>query len=361
MQDAVRIYVNRHHVEQKLSYSALLFPFWSPKIKQSTPFGSAIWQQYSFDRRYIELSDTPEQADFVMLAHNYWLIQKKNPDLLANVVREAERLGKPVLIDAYGDSDTAIPIPRSCVLRTSQYRFKLQPNEIIMPAYVEDVLERYCQGTVQLRQKQDTPSVGFTGWADGPFADSWRKSLKTLLFRSLGLFKKQYAAFVPGVTLRKYALERLQAAPQVRGNFIVRSSYSGHKKTLQGDVQEIRQQFVTNLLESDYALNVKGNGNYSQRFYETLSLGRIPLFVDTECVLPLESSIDYRECCVFVDYNKLARIGEMLSEFHQQLEPERFVSMQKRAREIFEKFLRVDGFTKHLARNLHRMSQELSA
>ncbi len=169
----------------------------------------------------------------------------------------------------------------------------------------------------------------------------------------LALFQKQYGAYIPGVLLRKYAIIRLQDTPYISVNFIIRQTYSGHKNTRQGDLNTIRQQFIVNMFESDYILNVKGNGNYSQRFYEPLSMGRIPIFINTECVLPLESRIDYRECCLFVEHHHLDRIGEILTEFHRQICPEQFLWMQQRAREIFETYLRVDVFTKYLIQELH--------
>jgi glycosyltransferase involved in cell wall biosynthesis len=106
---------------------------------------------------------------------------------------------------------------------------------------------------------------------------------------------------------------------------------------------------VDNLVASDYALVVRGDANSSVRFYEALSLGRIPLFLDTACVLPLEAAINYRDFCVFVDWRDIDRIGEKLLEFHRSLAPERFEDMQRKARTAYEEYLRIDAFSKRLA------------
>ncbi|MDY0093958.1 MAG: exostosin family protein [Candidatus Vecturithrix sp.] len=349
----LRLYVYPQFIDQKLSHTPLLFPFWPPKLKRATPFSNALWKKYQFDTSYYCLVNDLKDADYILLPHRYWLLKKFRPDLLTSFLKEAEGSGKPVLIDAYGDSDAVIPIKYACILRTSQYRFKYQPNEVILPAYVEDLLEQYYQGILDIRQKQTNPVVGFVGWASSPLPDTIRKHLKGSFFQLLALFQKQYGAYIPGVLLRKYAIIRLQDTPYISVNFIIRQTYSGHKNTRQGDLNTIRQQFIVNMFESDYILNVKGNGNYSQRFYETLSMGRIPIFINTECVLPLESQIDYRECCLFVEHHHLDRIGEILTEFHRQICPEQFLWMQQRAREIFETYLRVDVFTKYLIQELH--------
>jgi len=97
---------------------------------------------------------------------------------------------------------------------------------------------------------------------------------------------------------------------------------------------------------SDFALSIKGDGNFSLRFFEALSLGRIPLFVNTDCVLPLENIIDYKKFVVFVDHKDIKRIDVILSDFYKNLSDDDFVEMQKQAREAFEKYLRIDSFFK---------------
>lgn len=345
----MKFYVNTDLVDQNLSYTPLLFPFWPPKIKKTTPFMSAVWQRYTFDAQYYCLVDEDKKADAILLPHNYWLLQRCRPRLLTALLADAATRGKPVIIDAYGDSDAEIPTPKAVILRTSQYRFKMKPNEIMVPAYVEDLREAYPEIASPIpRPKTDLPVIGFTGWATIPFKHKAALWGKTYMFRLIARFDGKYACFSPGVTMRHTLLKRLSASPKVQSNFLVRQTYSGHTSTLQGDVRTLRTQFIQNILASDYILNIKGNGNYSQRFYETLSLGRIPLFIDTACILPLENLIDYKTCTLFVDYRDIARIDTIIADFHQALSPEAFGEMQRHARRIFEQYLRVDRFTEYL-------------
>jgi hypothetical protein len=110
----------------------------------------------------------------------------------------------------------------------------------------------------------------------------------------------------------------------------------------------LRREFVDNIDASDYTLCQKGDGNQSTRFFEVLSMGRIPLHIDTECVFPLETHIAYRDFCVFVDHADLAHAGKILSDVHTKLSPEQFEVMQKKAREVYENYLRIDSFTPFL-------------
>ena len=44
------------------------------------------------------------------------------------------------------------------------------------------------------------------------------------------------------------------------------------------------------------------------RFYETLAIGRIPVLIDTDCVLPLNNEIDWYKHCIIVRNIDLDRI-----------------------------------------------------
>ncbi|MEK7127325.1 MAG: hypothetical protein AAB838_01200, partial [Patescibacteria group bacterium] len=80
-----------------------------------------------------------------------------------------------------------------------------------------------------------------------------------------------------------------------------------------------------------------------------LSLGRIPLVVETDNVFPLEKKINYQEFCLFVSYRNLAKIGNLLLDYHRALSEKAFLSKQNRAREVFAKYLRIDSFTQYLS------------
>lgn len=341
-------------MSKNLSHSPLLFPFLGKVIKDSTPYVSAVFQKYNFDSKYYQLADVADEADFYFIPHNFWILKKSDRGLLDEFLKDAKKYKKPVLIDAYGDSDEKIDIPNGHILRTSQYKFKIKENEIIMPPYTEDLLEAYFDNLFSLREKKDIPSVGFVGYANQPFAGRVKAIVKELPVIFIGLFLKNRETLRKGIFFRKKAIKYLTRSSVVKSNFTIRNFYSGHTETIRGDSRKIRQEFIDNMRNSDYTLCVKGDGNFSYRFFEALSLGRIPLLVDTECALPLEDIIDYKEFCVFVDYRDLSKIGEILRKFHDNLDKEQFVMMQKKAREVFENYFRIDSFTKHLVNQLKK-------
>lgn len=108
--------------------------------------------------------------------------------------------------------------------------------------------------------------------------------------------------------------------------------------------ERVRREYVTNTVESDYVLCARGVGNWSFRLYETLSLGRIPVFIDTDCVLPVEDHIDWRSLCVWVDRTEIGHIGEKIAAFHDSLTDGEFVARQHECRRAWARYLSPLGY-----------------
>jgi hypothetical protein len=350
----IKLYAPERYREPKLyTHSELLFPFWGVTAKESVPYVRAASLQYQYAKKDFTLVDHIEDSDYVFVPYQYERLKEVNPGKLTDIIAEAKSAGKPLLIDGSGDIEHPISIPNSIILRISQYAYSTQPNEITIPAIAEDLLESYADGKLSLRKKPNNPSVGFTGWASLSLTARLKLWLKELPILFGELADERRGAEHKGLLFRTRALKVLSESLRVKPNLTARTTYSGHVKTIQGSAKNNRMQFVENLLTSDYALCAKGDGNYSVRFYEALSLGRIPLFLDTACVLPLEDKINYRDFCVFVDWRDTDRLDDVLADFHAAISHEKFVEMQKKARDAYRNYLRVDAFSHWLAAELH--------
>jgi len=298
---------------------------------------------------FVDLVDSPEEADYILLPHNYPSLKGRD-----SYIREqadlAKRLGKKLLVFWHGDSDAEVPYTHAIVFRTSQYRSCMRPNEVMMPAYAEDVLE----GELQVRLKHEgKPVIGFCGWADYKnFKNYIGTVVKNSFIEAGSIVGIRRDARIKGITYRMKAIKHLEQSNSIQTNFIIRSSYSGHSSTIKIDPAKARQEYIDNLLSSDYALVIKGDGNYSYRFYEAMSLGRIPVLLDTECVLPLEDQIDYGSCILRIPYYDLYRIDEIVASHYTSISNEAFQAMQRKAREVLEQYLRVDSFLKYITRNV---------
>lgn len=349
----VKLYVGPDYKEPQLfTHVELLFPFWGIAAKESMPYVRAAATQYQYSKEDFALVDDIKDCDYVLMPYHLDRFRAVNPAKVDAILKEAADAGKPILIDGAGDIEHPIDIPNSIVFRVSQMRYSAKPNEITVPFPAEDLIQSFRGGAFEPRKKTDTPAVGFTGWADVSGMKGVKIFLKELPITLGALFDPKRGAEHKGLLFRARALAALEKTPGVKKNFTARKTYSGHVATITGTVKSNREEFVDNLAESDYALAVRGDANSSVRFYEALSMGRIPLFLDTACVLPLENLLNYRDFCVFVDWRDTDRIGEKLLEFHRGVTPERFEEMQRKAREAYENYLRIDAFSHHLAEQL---------
>jgi hypothetical protein len=351
--EPIKLYAPEKYRESKLlTYTEILFPFWGVVTKETSPYARAASLQYQYSKNDFVLVEKIEDADYVLLPYQYDRFMSVNPAKVTMIIDEAQQAGKQILIDGTGDIERTISVPNSIILRLSQYRYARQPNEITVSYPAEDLLESFTDGTLLVRKKSKKPSISFAGWARLSSKSRIKLWIKELPITLAELFDKRRGAEHKGVLFRAKSLAVLTKNTRIEPHFIVRNSYSGHLKTMQGSVEGNRRVFVENLLDSDYALCVKGDGNVSVRFYEAISLGRIPLFVDTSCVLPLEDKINYRDFCVFIDWQDIDRIGDILADFHASISPEQFEFMQRNAREIFVSYLRSDVFSVQLASQL---------
>lgn len=350
----VRIYINRALMPSDVSHSPLLYPHLGLVRKDSNPMVTFALEKYGYTSEGFELVATPEEADYVMVPNAYWHLKRKYPERLRQMLDEAVRHQKPVLIDGSGDQEFPIRVPNSVVLRIGMWRFKALPNELAIPVIAEDLLETEVKGPLPVRTKNNRPVLAFSGWARLPLKQYVRASIKAFPYRFLSLFDSRYGTYVKGVLLRIEVIRSLANAKRITTNFILRRSYSANKKTVEGNITDVRKEFVENLLASDYALSVRGDANADTRFYEAISLGRIPVFVDSERVMPFEDMIDYSAFSVHVPFDQRRSIDKILGDFHNSLTPEKFEAMQRQARLVFERYLRNDVATKYIAGELRR-------
>lgn len=331
-----------------LQHTPLLYPFWGNTLTTSTPFWRELFNKYSYDTRYYSITNKPEDADMVLMPYNHSVVINSAPDLLRLCASEAHRQGKPLLIDGLGDIEYPITPPNTIVLRYGGYQFSKQQNEVQIPCYADDLLEIYRDGALQLHQKKEKPVIGFAGWASLPFKQEFRALVKELPTRLYACIDARYGACKKGIFFRRQAIAVLTASTAIVPNFIIRSTFSANASTIIGDPEQLRREFVENLLASDYGLCVRGDANSSVRLFETLSLGRIPIIVDTECIFPFADKVDYREFSLIIDFRDIKRLPDIVAEFHAKLTDDDFRRMQEKARAAYLNYFRVDAVMPHL-------------
>lgn len=147
--------------------------------------------------------------------------------------------------------------PDITVFRTSVYASKMSPNERVLPYVFEP------PPVLAPKQPAGQPCVSFCG----------------------------LAASHPD---REACILALAKDPRIECNLILRGTFWGGKP----NDPELFTAFVKNMEASEFNLCVRGRGNFSMRFYQTLSAGRIPVLLDTDMPLPFADQITWRDICV---------------------------------------------------------------
>ncbi|MDO8518275.1 MAG: exostosin family protein [bacterium] len=332
----------------------LLYPFWgNPLDPKRVPFQHAIFEHYRFDQSYYSITDKEDEADLVLMPYAHNTVLRAMPELFLQCRQIARRLGKPLLVDGIGDVEHPVP-DDILVLRYGGYRFDKKGNEIFISPYADDLLETYCGGKLSLREWHPVPVVGFSGWASLTPAQAARTILKELPDRLHGIFDSRYRAKKKGVFFRRQALAILHRSSKITLNALARTSYSGHVDTHEKDPNVLRREFVDNLLGSDYGLDIRGDANQSTRLFEMLSLGRIPVIVDTERNFAFDDVLDYSTFSLTVDFRDIKKLPERITQFHASLTNEHFQEMQKNARNAYRNYFRVDALTRPLIAEIRK-------
>jgi hypothetical protein len=274
----------------------------------------------------------PEDAQIIVHGLEY-----TGDDSCRQTARLASELGKPCLF--FGENED---LPPSQLTYGFLYRhsiFEQQPNERSMPVFINDVKSEIRSQAALPIDWMVEPKVGFCGYVGS--------GVSRAIYRLAGATRK-----VEGLAIRSRILRSLRRDGAVNCAFIERSSYLGSATLAAFDrrhrLASARKEFLENLFDCPYNICVRGKGNHSVRFYETLAAGRIPLFVNTGCVLPLASEIDWRQHALWIEECEIPRIGELARLQHGAIGPERFAAMQRANRELWERYLRPLPFFRHV-------------
>ena len=294
-------------------------------------------------------------SDFCVLPgiwnHYFW--HNRMGDAIA-LARKAQECGKKILIWFSGDLPPVIPLDNALVFQCGLDRSARDQNRDVAPFFIDDPLRKYRDGKVDVRKKGSKPVVGFCGYAAMKplkLAYTVVENMNHNLSCLLGRARYGPTPIVPATLLRARALNLLAHDERADCRFIVRDRYrAGFRREAGQSVKATNaaKEFFSNIFDTDYTVCLRGNGNWSVRFYETLACGRIPIFIDTDCVLPFEFALDWKKYCVWVDRSDVSRIAEVVSDFHNQLSSEEFMELQLRCRRLWEERLSLGGFMNHL-------------
>jgi hypothetical protein len=230
-----------------------------------------------------------------------------NIQLIQDTLNSYIACNKKVLVFLVSDYNDPVNIPNSVLLfRTGLYRSQKKQNEYLLPFLWANSEMKNEPSFLPLIKTSIHPSVGFCG-------------------------------SVISHPSRIQFINRLKLAPNIKKNFILKTEYWGGNQHNDNVIKE----FVNNIKSSHFTLSTRGTGNWSARFYQVLSLGRIPVIVDTDIILPFEDRINWQDLIVYC--NSENDITPNIRQFWLQKD---IIQAQIRCKEIYDTYLSAEKWCK---------------
>ncbi|CCG52681.1 Protein of unknown function [Flavobacterium indicum GPTSA100-9 = DSM 17447] len=248
-----------------------------------------------------EVVDEIQKADIAIipLTINYFIENKREQEL-NDFINSCLLNGKRVW--GYTGGDRGLSYRKDItIFRLGGLQSKLDANNEILPSFVTDPYTYCLDFEFEVLNKTDKPSIGFVGNANNDFKEflkelgiNWYFNVKYLWNKSVGDYQPFYAS---GLTRYKL-LKKIESSNKLNCNFIYRDKYRAGART-EEEIRITTYQFFENIAQNLFTICIRGAGNFSVRFYETLVMGRIPVFIATDAKLPLENFIQWDKHCVF--------------------------------------------------------------
>lgn len=202
-----------------------------------------------------------ENCDYVGIPFKF----NVNDSRVYKICEHAKKYNKKVIAFYNDDDEKKYDLPENIILfRTSVGRSNIKFNERVFPALISDD----CIFTEECKD-----SIGFCGVYNNN---------------------------------RKQVLENIEKIYPV--DKIVRSGFWSPELPK----FKSKREYIKNMTNNKYIFCMRGNGNFSYRFYETLCFGRVPILINTDTVLPLENKIDWEKHIIFINVEDLHKLPFIL-------------------------------------------------
>lgn len=260
-------------------------------------FSDFVSTSIPHEKSNLETSDVIVSDIFPVGIYNKTEIQKK--------INTYKKSNKIVLIFLISDNSSPFKIPKNVILfRTSLLASKRKENEFVLPYLWECFNEKHTP----LGKNNDKPIVGFCG------------SIKNNLGKRLS------------------TIDAFKKNDNIVPNFILRDQFWGGKP----NDKNLLQEFKDNIIESNFTISNRGRGNFSMRFYQTLSLGRIPILINTDMLFPFDDEIDWKKYIITAKSEE-ELVNNVISWWKTKSHEE-ILEIESNCRKLFEDYFSFNSF-----------------
>lgn len=294
-----------------------------------------------------QLVDSIEECDIAIVPisiDNYY--RDKKTYELDEFVKKAKEKGKKVWLYSGGDFGITYKDPEVFTFRLGGFNSKMNEKTFILPSFINDPVSEYFENKFEVNEKTIQPIIGFVGNASGK-PSKYFKEFALHIFKTVQIIrnvsKSDFQKFYPSSVKRYQLLKSLEKAENLTTKFIYRKKYRAGIN-VDKEQNDTTIEYFKNIRQSQYVFCLRGSGNFSVRFYETLAMGRIPVLIDTDVRLPLSQNIDWKMHCVIIPEKKVSKIERFLLDWHDSLTATEFLEKQKSNRHIWVNKLTRDHY-----------------
>lgn len=314
-----------------------------------------VFKQNKTLLKHYTIVDIIETADVVVFPIDYVVFLKQKSAFLS-LLNIAKQYQKIIWIYTAGDYGFTNYIDNSYSFRLGGFDSKLDRNTFVIPSFINDPYQSFLSKGFSILKKEKQPTIGFVGHAQSgilKYLKEYTNHFKYQVKRKMNTLLADNQPFYPSSIMRSNFLKILALNKNLDTTFILRNKYrAGSLSVITQEVSS--QQFYDNIYNTAYTFCVRGVGNFSVRFYETLAVGRIPILLNTDCRLPLNNQIDWTKHCLIIDCNNKQTIVDQILEFHQGITDSGFETMQQANRNLWLNTLKREPYFLEIAKQFKK-------
>ena len=294
-----------------------------------------------------------KDCDYVVFPKNYDLKYLKS---LRNISKIAKKYNKKVIVFYMSDEENKLPHIENLIVFRSSMNSNNPSNEYPMPWFPEDLIN-YCNNPYNNIVK-DKPSIWYVGYyAYYSLITKIRYYVYKILMYIVRLKPINYSIYLffnyiypnehlynyitivwSAWTYRKSIIDILKKEKRIKFNFIERKRWW----TLY-EKDSYRKEYIDNMINSDFPLVIRWRWNFSFRLSEVISLWKIPIFIDTDCILPFSDKIDYKELFILIPYSDRNNLYDYIKKYMVK-NWNKLGLIQKEIRQVYEEYYTLTGF-----------------
>ena len=291
---------------------------------------------------------TPDigKCDYVIIPQSLnFYIDNELLHIAHDIARRGREAGKQVLTVSYGDLQM-----RSIVKEVIHFQLAVDKSSenqfsVPIPSWIADPYDHLNFAFAPLPFTEQ-PSIGFCGHASTSLRGSVTMLKNRLAFFTRGSAKYWRAGnWFASPSSRAMVLRHFEGVANIDCNFILRDQYRAGLKGTQNTklAHTSSAEFYQNIANNQYTVCIRGGGNFSVRFFETLAMGRIPIFIDIDSTFPLKAELLKRNYIPVLDIKDKDQWESQLEDFHSHWKND-FERLQYELRQFWQKHLQKHTF-----------------